>query len=734
MEASDKRNAAYARIFGGQQQQQQGFSAPNVAAQPYAQSSVYPSHVQQQQQQQPQHLLQHPFFAQHHALERAQSTRTPQSYAPPSPRRVSLDAFGAASDAQQYDAQQYHDYYGQQYDDRPVASSYSTGYSSAVTAPSFESTATTSPPLASSHRASFESTSTPATSSQQHHYHNFSTSNSAGYTYHSAYDRPTSPRYSVDHQSSPDLGNGYADGFAKQTSYSPQSTAEQFSYSMASSSSPHRLSASASSSPFAGTVSLADPQPPPQHLIDFPAAFSTSVYSSSGAASPPMDPLQSRRSFESVRTLPPPAMASTSSHLDVPSLAPPSASDSDLIGNGRAWSAGAQSNLARSRTTSASSLYQDYFPQRPPTPPLGPYAGSPAASSALLPPSAHASGGPQPRTRHSSSSTIGRPMIAPHLPPLVYPALLSRVADEFKARIVPSERVKDGLMYSDCFDGRDAVDKIAYIIRTSDRNLALLLGRALDAQKLFHDVTYDHRLRDSPFELYQFRERLSNPFLSGEEQQSLHTSSSQLALYSGGGLAPHSAPSQPPALPPKRSSISETVLSDDASHPCGVFTLLSDCYSPTCTRDRLCYSIACPRRLEQQARLNLKPKPGLQRSISSESLGEDDREPGSLWAHNVPSDVLAAVSEGEKKRQEAINEVIYTERDFVRDLEYLREVSELSPSRSGESLADRPAVLDQTAAGQRHHPREPPRALCEPGVLERPRDPLRQRAAMRAPQ
>lgn len=28
----------------------------------------------------------------------------------------------------------------------------------------------------------------------------------------------------------------------------------------------------------------------------------------------------------------------------------------------------------------------------------------------------------------------------------------------------------------------------------------------------------------------------------------------------------------------------------------------------------------------------------------------------------------------EKKRQEAINEVIYTERDFVRDLEYLRDV------------------------------------------------------------
>jgi len=33
-----------------------------------------------------------------------------------------------------------------------------------------------------------------------------------------------------------------------------------------------------------------------------------------------------------------------------------------------------------------------------------------------------------------------------------------------------------------------------------------------------------------------------------------------------------------------------------------------------------------------------------------------------------------SVSEAEKKRQEAINEVIYTEKDFVRDLEYLRDV------------------------------------------------------------
>ena len=40
----------------------------------------------------------------------------------------------------------------------------------------------------------------------------------------------------------------------------------------------------------------------------------------------------------------------------------------------------------------------------------------------------------------------------------------------------------------------------------------------------------------------------------------------------------------------------------------------------------------------------------------------------------MPQAVVDSVSDQEKKRQEAINEVIYTERDFVRDMEYLRDV------------------------------------------------------------
>src|SRR3954470_22987193 len=107
-------------------------------------------------------------------------------------------------------------------------------------------------------------------------------------------------------------------------------------------------------------------------------------------------------------------------------------------------------------------------------------------------------------------------------------------------------------------------DKIAYIIKTTDRNLALLLGRALDAQKFFHDVNYEHRLRDSPHELYQFRERIISPLIT--ELQTMPNDDDESILDASASHAGYFVP-----------------VEDDL--PNGVFTLLTDCYSPTCTRD-----------------------------------------------------------------------------------------------------------------------------------------------------
>ncbi|KAI9475761.1 MAG: CNH domain-containing protein [Benjaminiella poitrasii] len=234
----------------------------------------------------------------------------------------------------------------------------------------------------------------------------------------------------------------------------------------------------------------------------------------------------------------------------------------------------------------------------------------------------------------------------------IYPALLSKVAEVFKLQIVPSTKSKDSIKYKDVFDGKEAVDKLASIIKSSDRNLALLLGRALDSQKFFHDVNYEHRLRDSSKEIYQFKENGLN-----------------LRPKSGIIAATNTKGNTTPAVGTSTFAIA-TVEED--SLPNGVFTLLTDCYSPTCTRERLCYSPRCPRRQEQTRLSNTHaPQRGHSREGSSSYLPnqQEDR----LWINTVPKSVLESLSKEETKRQENIFELVYTEKDFIDDLTYIKE-------------------------------------------------------------
>ncbi|CAG8553511.1 1494_t:CDS:10 [Dentiscutata erythropus] len=200
---------------------------------------------------------------------------------------------------------------------------------------------------------------------------------------------------------------------------------------------------------------------------------------------------------------------------------------------------------------------------------------------------------------------------------VVNPALLSKVSDSFRARITLSNRMKNNLEYKDCFDGREAVDKIAFIIKTTDRNLALLLGRALDFQKFFHDVTYEHRLRDSQNELYQLKK-----------------------------------------MPSILSSSDNYEDSEENDLPTGIIYATALLVLEDWNR--------------QHARKHRMPNQDLNRSSSRGSMS-DRRKDQPLWALTVPPEIANSVSETEKKRQEAINELIYTEKDFVNDLVYLRD-------------------------------------------------------------
>ena len=66
-------------------------------------------------------------------------------------------------------------------------------------------------------------------------------------------------------------------------------------------------------------------------------------------------------------------------------------------------------------------------------------------------------------TSEASSSPVSPSTIGKQHIPIVYPALLSRVADAFRVRVTLSNRMKDNLEYKDCFDGREAVVRY-YII------------------------------------------------------------------------------------------------------------------------------------------------------------------------------------------------------------------------------------------------------------------------------
>ncbi|WVW85998.1 hypothetical protein I302_108036 [Kwoniella bestiolae CBS 10118] len=527
------------------------------------------------------------------------------------------------------------------------------------------------------------------------------------------------------------------DYFAQPTSQAPpippKAEQRQGSFSSTSRASMHQRMASDSSiassvytttgpRTYMAPLSQIEPTSAAQESFSSPT---TPTGSESGFAAHAVRRLSGRKSMESTVSLPLPA---TDSPL------PPGAAPSATGFDGRATSFSGSSTTRKDVVKSMRSESIGHGSQRRSNP-----VGAPPSSFAFPTPLSSQRSLSGTLTRSTSTA---RAAILQSMPP-IYPALLSQVAEAFKKLLTLSELVKDGITYKDAFDGRTAVGIIADIIKTPDRNLALLLGRALDAQKFFHDVTYDHRLRDNPHEVYQFKERLTAaPFMSTPNGGTATAQDSPISEHAGLGRTPSVGSTnnfrgmtRPPIGGQGNSdsgsmntttsegghisssnhhststpATSTTTLASPKSHwdgphtphaevksgekdegdteddlPVGVFTLLTDCYSPTCSRERLCYSINCPRRLEQMKRLNMKPEPGLSRKLSQESI-VDVKETGTLWIHSVSQEILDSVDDTEKKRQEAINEVIYTERDFVRDLEYLKE-SWVKPLRTSEVI------------------------------------------------
>ncbi|KAJ3329398.1 RHO1 GDP-GTP exchange protein 2, partial [Gonapodya sp. JEL0774] len=235
---------------------------------------------------------------------------------------------------------------------------------------------------------------------------------------------------------------------------------------------------------------------------------------------------------------------------------------------------------------------------------------------------------PHPLASQATAASLPpQPTIPKQLKPIVNPALLSQVAVAFRQRVEVKVNTRDNLEYKDSFTGREAVDALCYLMRTTDRNLALLLGRALDAQKYFHDVLYLHRLRDNPVSLYQFRE----------------------------------------------SGVPRSV---------GLGTPGEDNGTGTVTRDRVCYSVACPRRAEQQLRQIEKAADAMLLGTRNHETG-DEKSPTS-WTSTIAPELLPTVPATEQKRQEAIFELVLRVKEFVDDLEVIQGVY-ISGIRNGKA-------------------------------------------------
>ncbi|KAJ1959992.1 RHO1 GDP-GTP exchange protein 2, partial [Dipsacomyces acuminosporus] len=231
----------------------------------------------------------------------------------------------------------------------------------------------------------------------------------------------------------------------------------------------------------------------------------------------------------------------------------------------------------------------------------------------------------------------------------VYPAMLSAVAKTFYSTMsqVLQTHLRNGLEYPQCFTGRDAVDTICAIIQTNDRNLAIVVGRALAQQKLFHDVEYERRLRDDPNELFAFEDDVVNARAHMSDSPDDDDAEDDEDV---GGRTLVSAQ-------PKHRQVPETRVN-------GVFVMLTDCYSPTCSTSQPCYSVTCPRQRLQQDHLRKTAKSNVAAEMKQEKL----------WSMSVPKEVVKSVSRKELDRQERLYEVFYGEKDYVRDLCILRDL------------------------------------------------------------
>ncbi|KAI8388203.1 uncharacterized protein BYT42DRAFT_559247 [Radiomyces spectabilis] len=102
--------------------------------------------------------------------------------------------------------------------------------------------------------------------------------------------------------------------------------------------------------------------------------------------------------------------------------------------------------------------------------------------------------------------------------------------------------------------------------------------------------------------------------------------------------------------------------------PEAVYLPLTTCYTPLCSFQQSgCYAPCCPNRKKHESVKRAE-------SMSSSVASSYDTTLSRAWSATVPREVLTSIPAKEVKRQEAIHELLYTEEDYLRDLNLLDEL------------------------------------------------------------
>ncbi|KAJ7132313.1 Dbl-like domain-containing protein [Mycena epipterygia] len=214
-------------------------------------------------------------------------------------------------------------------------------------------------------------------------------------------------------------------------------------------------------------------------------------------------------------------------------------------------------------------------------------------------------------------------------------SLLSNIAVQLRDKVPRGTHVKGSIPYPRAFTGKDIVSTIQtqiqrelavnHGISTSDRRAALQVARSLQSQLFFYEVEWGGRvLQDGVEDVYMFLDDQEGTSDAAPEREEL---------------------------------------------PTGVVTMLTKCYSPSCSDDMPCYSYGCPRK----GTLFIAPVTG-----PAESPALPLREE---WPHTVPKEVLTQLPESEINRQTIIHKLISKEAQYVQDLDTVETIF-LKPLRT----------------------------------------------------